>query len=205
MTGQREIIIMAHDRLTVILATALGDWHDHRLMVCGREHGADTVVTGRQTTSDGGREKAVVIASIIDSLEEDKGRGVRRLVRSEVAAQGLNGDMSVTDDAALTIEVLGGRVIGTLRIGEGSRSEVVNLDLDVEVGVGLKVVVVGGVDQNAGDHVVLGWDLAHRDSVARAAGLLLTVGQLLSLAEVDEVGVVRGGSNGAISRLASLV
>ncbi|KAG7118240.1 hypothetical protein HYQ44_005383 [Verticillium longisporum] len=41
--------------------------------------------------------------------------------------------MSVTDDAALTIEVLGGRVIGTLRIGEGSRSEVVNLDLDVEL------------------------------------------------------------------------
>lgn len=37
------------------------------------------------------------------------------------------------------------------------------------------------------DHVFLGGELAHRDTIARACRDLLAVGDLLALAEVDEI------------------
>ena len=178
--------------VAVILSTTLGDGHQDGLVVGGGEHGADTVIAGGQTTSDGSGEETVAVAGIVDALEEDEAGGVKGLVRGQRAAQVLDSDVSVANDVALAIEVLGGGVVGALSVSERARGEVVDLDLDVKVLVGLDVSVVRRVAEDGRDHAVLGGNAAHGDTVAATPCLLLTVGDVLALAEVDEVGLVAG-------------
>jgi len=196
--------------VAVVLSTALGDGHQDRLVVGCGEHGADTVVASGETAGDGSGEKAIAISwtvsvyvgrfrpmaeeltSIVDSLEEDEAGGIKGLIRGQGAAKVLDSDVSVTNDTALAIKILGCRVVGALSVSEGARGEVVNLDLDVKVRVGLNVTIVGRVAEDGGDHAVLGGNAAHRNTVAAAPRLLFTVGDILTLAEVDEVCVVAG-------------
>jgi hypothetical protein len=172
-----SVVVVASDGelVAVVLSATLGDGHDDGLVVGGGEHGADTVVAGGETAGDGGGEQAVAVAGVVDSLEEDEAGGVEGLVGGQVAAHVLDCDVSVADDATLAVKVLGRSVVGTLGIGEGAGGKVVNLNLDVEVLVGLNVVVVGRVDEDGGDHAVLGGNLAHGDTIAAASGLLLAV------------------------------
>lgn len=188
------VVVVASDGelVAVVLSATLGDGHDDGLVVGGGEHGADTVVAGGETACDGGGEQAVAVAGVVDSLEEDEAGGIEGLVGGQVAAHVLDCDVSVADDVTLAVKVLGRSVVGALGIGEGAGGKVVDLNLDVEVLIGFDVVVVGGVDEDGGDHAVLGGDLAHGDTVAAASGLLLAVCQLLALAEVDEVLGVTG-------------
>lgn len=73
--------------------------------------------------------------------------------------------MGVANDVTVAIQVLGGRVIGSVGIRERARSEVIELDLDLEVLVGLDVIIVLRVDDNGRNHVGLGRDVAHHYKV----------------------------------------
>ena len=161
-------------------------------MVGGTDHGADTVVAGRETAGDGGLELAVAVTGIVDTLEEDELRGVGGVVRVQGVAEILDGNVGVTDDLAGAVEILGRGVVGGVRVGEGAGREVAHLDGDVELLVGLDVLVVLGVLEDGRHHVVLRGDLAHGDTVARTLLDLLAVRQGTALAEVDEVVVVAG-------------
>lgn len=159
-------------------------------MVGGTDHGADTVVAGRETASHGGLELAIAVSGVVDTLEEDELRGVRGVVGVQRVAEVLDSNVGVANDLAGAVEVLGRRVVGSVGVGEGTRGEVAHLDSDVEVLVGLDVLVVLGVLEDGGHHVVLRGNLAHGDTVARTLLDLLAVCQGGALAEVDEVVVV---------------
>ena len=159
-------------------------------MVGSTRHRADAVVTGGETTSDRGREDTLAIASVVDTLEEDELLRVGRVVGREVVSEVLDGNVGVADDTALAVEILRSRVVRLLRVGEGSGREVLGVDNNVERLVLLDGLTGLRVLDDAADHPVGGRDLAHDDTVAGAALDLLTIGQGLAGAEVDEVGVI---------------
>ena len=150
----------------VILGSALGDRHQHGLVVGSRRHAADAVVAGGQATRDVGGQQAIAVAVVVDALEEGKLGGVQGPRRVEGSAGVLDGDVRVSNDLAVAVQVLGSRVISRGSVGEGAALEVEHLDLDLKVLVGGEVVSVLGVDKDARDHVVDRGDPSHgcRDS-----------------------------------------
>lgn len=101
--------------------------------------------------------------------------------------------MSMTNDVTSAIQVLRGCIVRSIGIGERARSEVSDLNLDLEILVGGDIVVIFRVDQYTGNHVGLGRNVSHHNTIAGAPDLLKTVGQFLARTEVDEVGVIRFG------------
>ncbi|KAK1238366.1 hypothetical protein MKX07_006512 [Trichoderma sp. CBMAI-0711] len=174
----------------VILSTTLSHGHQHRLVVGSRGHGAQAVVSGGQAVGNGGRQQTLAVASIVDTLEEDKELRVQGLGGVQRVTGALDSDVSVANDVAVAVNVLGSRIVGGGGVGEGARGKVEHLDLNVEGGVLVNVVAVLGVHEDGRNHVFGGGDVAHGDTIARARPDLLTVGESLALAEVDEVGVV---------------
>lgn len=176
----------------------LSDGHQNRLVVGSTGHSADTVVAGGKTTGDGGAKTSIAVARIVDTLEEGELRGIQRLVRSEGVAQVLDGDVSVANNVASVSELLRSRVIGVVGVGKGSQVHVGDLDVDIEVLVGLGLGAGHGACDNGRGHVVLRWNLTHGDTVAGTLLVLLTIGQGLAGAEVDEVVVISNGGGLAI-------
>lgn len=168
----------------------LSDWHKDRLMVGRTCHGADTVVSSRQATSDRRRQLALAVASIVDTLEESKLGRIRRRGGILRATHVLNGNVRVADDVATGAELLGRGVVRAVRVGEGAQLHIGDLNGDVEVLVRRGRVVGERVDDDGRDHVRRGGHLAHRDTVAGTLLLLQTVGQCLTHTKVDKVGVV---------------
>lgn len=158
-------------------------------MVRSAGHGADPVETSRETSGDIGREQSLTVSVIVDTLEEGKGLWVGRSAGCEVIPEVLDGDVSMTDDVA-ALKSLRSSVVGVGGVGEGTRDQVLGLDLDAESGVGVNVLTGRRKDDNRRDHVVVGGDVTHDDTVARSCRHLKTVGQCLPAAEVDEVGRV---------------
>lgn len=169
----------------------LGDGHQNRLVVRGAGHGADTVVARGKTTGDGGLQGSLSVTSVVDALEEGELGGVQGRGGVEGVAHVLDGDVGVADDIAAVAELLGCRVVCAVRVGEGAELHVGDLDLDVEVLVGRRLLARDGARDDGRHHVRLGGHLAHGDTVAGSLLLLQAVGQRLARAEVDEVGVVR--------------
>lgn len=161
----------------VILGTALGNRHDNRLVVGSCSHGAETIVASGQATLDVGRQQTVAVALVVDALEEDELSGVKRLGRVGITAGVLDSDMSVADDVTVPIDILRSGIVGVVRVGKGTRREVDHLDRDGEVGVGLEVIAVLRGCEDTGNHVAGSRDVAHRDTVARPALILLAICQ----------------------------
>ncbi len=108
-------------------------------MVRRRVHGADTVETGGETSSDSSLKQTLSIAVVIDTLEKGEGLRVGSLLRCQVVAEILDSDVAVTNDLA-TLELLRCGVVGGQGIGEGSSNQVGELHLDVERLVGSDIL-----------------------------------------------------------------
>lgn len=89
------------------------------------------------------------IASIVDALEESELGRIKGCLGVQASASILNSDMSVANDVALTVEVLGRRIVRRCSIGEGTGGEVDHLDLNLEVLVGSDVISILRVHEDA--------------------------------------------------------
>lgn len=175
----------------IILGTTLGDGHQDRLVVGGTCHGADAVVASGQTARDGRGEGALAVAGVVDTLEEGELGRVRGRAGVLRVAHVLDGDVGVPDDGAARAELLGGRVVGAVGVGEGTQVHVGDLDGDVEVLIGRGLLAGDGAGDDSRDHLGLRGHVTHGDTVTRALLLLDAVGQCLAGTEVDEVAIVR--------------
>lgn len=162
-------------------------------MVGSTGHGADTVVTGGETTSDSSAQASVAVSGVVDTLEEGKLGSVEGLVRSDGVAHVLDGDVSVANDIASISELLGRGVVGVVGVGEGAKVHVCDLHVNIEVLVRLRLLAGHRTCDDGRGHVVLSWDLTHGDTVARSSLVLEAIGQGLARAEVDEVVFIRDG------------
>lgn len=176
----------------------LGDGHDDHLMVGCRSKSADTVVTRRKATSDISRQETLAVTRVVDTLEESELSWVRRRSGVQGVSEILNGDVSVADDLALRVELLRGGVVGSVSVGEAASLEVLSLDCDREILVGLDGSTVLGepmhsevsnkedgpsaahdydLREDRRDHVCLRRNVSHGDAVARTVGDLKSVGE----------------------------
>lgn len=174
----------------VILGTSLGNRHENGLMVGGTGHRANAVIASGETARDSGGEDTLTIALVVDTLEEDKLLGAGRVLGSEVVSEVLDGDVGMTDDAALAIQILRSRVVRLLRVGERTGRQVLRVDDNVKRLVFLDRLPGLGVLDDRSDHAVNARNPAHDDTVARTLLNLETVGQGLARTEVDEVVVI---------------
>lgn len=157
-------------------------------MVSGRVHGAHSVVASSQTVGDNGLQETIAVTIIVDTLEESKGGWVRRLSGGQVVTQILNRNMAMTDDVAVASYGLRSGIVGGQRIGEDTSVQVRELHLDIEGLVFSDIISRSREKDDGRNHVVLAGDITHNDAIARAVGVLCSVGRCLSRAEVDEVG-----------------
>lgn len=86
-----------------------------------------------------------------------------------------------------TLKFLRCSIVGIDGIGEGPSHQVGDLDLDVEGLVGSNIFVRSREDDNRRDHVVVGWNITHNNTVARTLGDLLAVRNGFAGTEIDEV------------------
>lgn len=168
----------------------MSDRHQKRLVVGSTRHGADTVVTSRQTASDSGSQLSLSVASIIDTLEEGELGGIRGRGRSQGVANILDGDVSVANDRAATAELLGRCVVRAVRVREGAQLHVLDLYGNVKVLVGCGLLAGDRASDDGSRHLAARRHLTHHNTVAGPALYLKTVGQRLARTEVDEVGIV---------------
>jgi hypothetical protein len=68
--------------------------------------------------------------------------------------------MGMANDISV-VELLRRCVIGLVRIGEGARFKVVNLDVDGKVRVGCEIFARPWIGDDSRDHVGLGRDISH--------------------------------------------
>jgi hypothetical protein len=134
--------------------------HEDSLMIASRGHGANTINTSRKAADNSGTKSAIAVSSIVESLEEDESGWVRRLLGSDVITQRLDGDVAVTNDIA-ALKLLRCRVVRVIRVGERSSDEVEDSDVNVEIGVGRKVLAGGRAQDDCGNHVLGRWDISH--------------------------------------------
>lgn len=113
-----------------------------------------------------------------------------RILWIQVVTNVLAGDMTMSNNVSLSVELLRSRVVGVLSVSERTSLEVVNLNFNLERCESLKVIVVLREDHNGGDHAVCSRDFSHDDTVTATSSVLLSVRQLLASAEVDKVGVI---------------
>ena len=133
-------------------------------MVGGRVHGADAVEASWKTCSNTGCQKTLTVAGIINTLEEGKRLRVGTLSGSEAAAEILNGDVAMTDDVS-TLQLLGSGVVGGKRISEDTSHQVGNLHLCGESCVWCNVVSRSREQDDGRDHVLVGGNITHNDTV----------------------------------------
>lgn len=181
--------------LDIMRYLPLSDGHEDRLVVGSTGHGADTVVTSRETTSDSGAQASIAVASVIDTLEEGELRGIQSLARGEGVTQVLDGDVSVANNGASVSKLLRSRVVGVVGVGEGTQVHVGDLNVDIEVLVRLRLFARHRARDDGRGHFALRGNLTHGDTVAGSLLVLLTIGQCLAGAEVDEVVGISFGSS----------
>lgn len=148
-------------------------------MVAGGDHGAHAVDASWKTASDDGLKETVAIAGVVDTFEEGEGCWIRRRSGAE-GTDVLDCYVAVADDVTIGVEVLRCGVVVCGGVDEEAGVEVDGLHGDVEGCVGGDVVAWLGVCDHGGDHVLLGWDVAHWNAIAGATGDLLAVGDGLA-------------------------
>lgn len=134
-------------------------------MVRRSVNGAESISTGRHSSSHARRQNAVPIRRIVQALEERKLGWVKRLRRSKCWKR-FDHDVRMADDEALAVHLRGGSVIVGRSVGEGAALEVANLDLHVEGGVRGDFAKVGWGSEFGGGRFVFGEDATHGDNVA---------------------------------------
>ena len=144
----------------VILGATLSNGHNNRGVVAGRGQRANTVDTIGKTSGEIRTQETVAISSIVDALEEGKGFGVEGVGWVFLAVQILDNDMGVADNLA-TCQRLRSRVVGNIRVREGSSLQVGNLDGECKRSVGSLVFTVLGINENGGYHAVGCGDISH--------------------------------------------
>jgi len=167
--------------------------HEDGLMVGGSIDGAETVEAGRDALVDGHSHDSVTVSGGVNTLEECEGQGVKGL--SGIGRrQRLDHDVSVPNDNALSIDLLGSGVVVALGIDKVTELHVADLHLNGESLVGLeaRVGVLGKHKLGSGGYIEAD-DAAHWCRVARSGNHLLTIGKgdVLGQAKVDEI-VLRG-------------
>ena len=113
----------------VILCSSLGNRHKNKLMVTRTGHGASPIIASWQPTRNFGGKQTISISCIVDPFEEHKCCCIKRLLRIEIWAHILYGNVSVPNYFAFG-ELLGSRIIGFLCIRERPRNKVDHLDAD---------------------------------------------------------------------------
>jgi len=134
-------------------------------MVGRRSHSTATIESRRKTFTNRSLKVTLAISIIVDTLEELEDLRIRGLVGSEASTEVLTGDVGVTNDTTVTVEILGGGVVGLVGVGEGAGDEVVDANGNVEGSVGGDVFAGLGGEDDGGDHVGLGGDLTHDNAV----------------------------------------
>lgn len=130
-------------------------------MVSRGGHSANTVSALGKATLDGSLKVAIYVSGVVDTSEKGILGRIRPGRRRDSVTQGLDGNVDVANDLAVLIECLRSGVISSKRIGKGTRGEVVNMNLDLEVRVGLDFLSwMRGLDDSR-NHFVNRGDLAH--------------------------------------------
>ncbi|CAG8622649.1 11210_t:CDS:10 [Acaulospora colombiana] len=184
-------------RGAILESTVLSVADKSDLMVRSSVDRAHAVDTSGQAIGDGST-KNITLSGIIEALEESKAGGVNGLGGLQVGNV-LDGDVTVTDEDALVVDLLRSRVVVCLGVDKVTGDQVQDLHLD---GEGLVLdeafVSVLGEDELAAGGDVKTDDTAHRGLAARASGDLLTIGEGNTLVESNEavhssLQVVAGG------------
>jgi hypothetical protein len=81
---------------------------------------------------------------------------VRWLAGVQAAAKILDSDVSVADNKASTVQLLGRAVVGREGVGESTSLQAPNLQRDLEVLARLDHITILGVGDDGRNHVVLG-------------------------------------------------
>lgn len=126
--------------------------HHDGLVVAGSGHGADTIDACGQSTFNVYAETTVAISDIIQALEEDEFVGLGGNWGLDIASQRLDSDMGVANDFAV-FQLLWSGIVGVLGVGEGTGNQVVDLDINVEIGLWFQILAGFGGDDNGRDHV----------------------------------------------------
>ena len=108
-------------------------------MVARRSHGTNTIRSSWQAPVDGGTQPALPISSVIDALEENDLARILSLLSCEVVTKRLDGNVSVSNDLAI-IKLLRGGIVSVVRVSERSSGEVVDLQVNIKVGVCLDII-----------------------------------------------------------------
>lgn len=114
--------------------------------------------------------------------------------------------MDVANDLAV-LEALRSSIVSNLWIGKGSSIEVINLQLNVKIFVGLKIISLPGTRDDRRHHIIKGWNVAHgcdiseviphaRHSiyhtnwVARSIFILQAIRKGLAITDVNEINFI---------------
>lgn len=114
--------------------------------------------------------------------------------------------MDVANDLAV-LEALRSSIVSNLWIGKGSSIKVINLQLNVKIFVGLKIISLPGTRDDCRHHIIKGWNVAHgcdiseviphaRHSiyhtnwVTRSIFILQAIRKGLAIADVNEVNFI---------------
>ena len=100
--------------------------------------------------------------------------------------------MDVTNDRTITVESLRSGVVLSSGVDECTGLQVCDSERDIEIGVWLDVNTGLGVGDDSRNHLGLGWNITHNDTVTGSIGVLDTIGDSLAGTEVDEVVGVAG-------------
>lgn len=163
----------------------LRDWDRDGLVVrCGVD-GRELVSARRNTPGYLERENPI-LGRGIDALEKCELCRVQNVVCGD-RLQRLDDKVAVTYDLAILIQLLWRSEVVRIRIREDSRLHVDQRHFDRERRVGLQGIEVIRGREFARGHVLVARDIAHGHWVTRASLNLLTVGDRLPDAEIDEV------------------
>jgi hypothetical protein len=169
----------------IIDSSTLGNWHEHRLVICSGGDRRHPVCASRETLGDIGGELAVG-GDTVETLEESENTRVAGLCRIE-GCDLFNDDVVVSDNLASVVQLLRCSVVGVGSVGEGTGLHSVYVHDNGEWGVRLDITTVGWELELDGRHVVDTGNITHRRGVARASFNLLAICDGLTETEGDEV------------------
>lgn len=93
--------------------------HGDRLVIACAGQGADSVCSGRKSSSDCDVEASIAVPGVIDTFEKHECAWVRWSSRIKAVAQRLDGDMGMTNNLA-PLQGLRCCIIGYVGVGKGT-------------------------------------------------------------------------------------
>ena len=169
----------------VFRGSVLRNGEEDRLMIGSGVDGGQFVDAGRKSLGNIRGEDAID-RSAVQALEERK---PLQVIRGRLRERGeqLHDDVRVAPDQALSVQLLGRRIVVLLCVDEITSLQVLNRHRDREGRVGPERSKVGRERELARGHEVPGDDFPHDGGVAGPRPDLIPVGDGLASAKVDEV------------------